>query len=167
MKWLGLLLCAIPLLVGACSTQATVTPPPTYSSRATPELTPSAAKLGAPGCQPQSPIQTSRLGLEVQGTANGAELWALLILTNPLPIRAQHTLNIEWRMTGTGNFHVIAQGPRGLQAPPVSGPAPHLGSNWERPGDEWGSTFNFPVAGCWDLHATRGIAFGDVWLAVK
>jgi len=69
-------------------------------------------------------------------------------------------------MTGTGDFSIVASGPSDMKVSPSQGPAEHLGSNWNRPGDEWGTVFTFPSAGCWDLHATRGSASGDVWLKV-
>ncbi|HKF38789.1 MAG TPA: hypothetical protein VKB35_17980 [Ktedonobacteraceae bacterium] len=76
-------------------------------------------------------------------------------------------MKIVWRMTGSGSFTVVALGPQGMNVPPSQGPIAHLGSNWNRPGDEWGTVFYFPVAGCWDLHATRGTSSGDVWLVVQ
>jgi hypothetical protein len=69
-------------------------------------------------------------------------------------------------MTGSGGFDVVALGLHGMKVPPSQGPTEHLGSNWDRPGDEWGTVFTFPVAGCWDLHATRDNAFGNVWLKI-
>ena len=39
--------------------------------------------------------------------------------------------------------------------------------NWERAGEEWGSTFTFSQTGCWQLHAERGADAGDVWLLVR
>jgi hypothetical protein len=75
-------------------------------------------------------------------------------------------VKIVWRITGSGFFDIVALGPHGMKVPPSQGPTRHLGSNWNRPGDEWGTVFTFPVAGCWDLHVTRDNAFGDVWLKI-
>jgi hypothetical protein len=75
-------------------------------------------------------------------------------------------VKIVWRMTGSGDFTIVALGPSGMKVPPSQGPNAHLGSDWNRPGDEWGTVFTFPLAGCWDLHATRGNAIGDVWLKI-
>ena len=82
------------------------------------------------------------------------------------PPLANSEVKIVWRMTGSGTFNIVAISPSGMKVPPSQGPSEHLGSNWNRPGDEWGTVFIFPVAGCWDLHATRDNAFGDVWLKV-
>jgi len=106
------------------------------------------------------------VGPEVQGTGVNAELWAFLMSTSGIPPQAKTDVKIVWRMTGDGNFNILALGPHGVKVLPTKGPTAHAGSNWDRPGDEWGSVFNVPVAGCWDLHATRGNAFGDVWLKV-
>ena len=95
------------------------------------------------------------------------QLWGLLMPTSPLPLHAQEDIKIVWRMTGSGGFQLIALGPQGQQLRPKEGPAAHLGSNWnDHPGDEWGTVFNFPVPGCWDIRATRDDASGDALLII-
>ena len=121
---------------------------------------------GLKRCQPASPIDNSPVGPEVQGTATNAELWALIQSTSGIPPVAKTEVKIVWRMTGYYQFSIVALGPAGMQVSPSQGPDPHGGSNWNRPGDEWGTVFTFPVAGCWDLHATRGNAAGDVWIKI-
>ena len=122
---------------------------------------------GLKSCQPASPIDNSPVGPEVQGTGTNAELWALLQSTSGIPPVAKTPVKIVWRMTDSFGFTIVALGPAGLRVPPSEGPTGHLGSNWNRPGEEWGTVFTFPVAGCWDLHATtNGSASGDVWLKV-
>ena len=81
-----------------------------------------------------------------------------------LPILAKHDVKIIWAMAGTGPFYVFGLGPHGIRLLPLEGPLVHLTANGT--GYEWGTLFNFPVAGCWDLHATRDQAFGDLWLDV-
>lgn len=73
---------------------------------------------------------------------------------------------IVWRMTGSGDFQIIAHGPAGQVLQPTDF-TPHLGSSWQRPGDEWGSAFTFPASGCWDVHATRDNLVGDVWFVIE
>jgi hypothetical protein len=34
-------------------------------------------------------------------------------------------------------------------------------------GREYGTGFNFPVAGCWDVHVTQGAMKGDVYVVVE
>lgn len=158
------------MLLAACSAGAstpptvqkpTQVPSPTITGLVTGPVTP-----GLKGCQPASPIDNSSVGPEAHGTATNAQLWALLMSTTGVPPQANLEVKIVWKMTGSGDFNIIALGPGGMKAQPSQGPTIHGGSNWDRPGDEWGSVFTFPVAGCWDLHATRDNAFGDVWLKV-
>jgi hypothetical protein len=87
--------------------------------------------------------------------------------TNPLPLHAKQEVKIVWRMTGSGQAHLKAYNPNGKSVEPVWGPEAHSGSNWNHPGDEWGSGFMFPTSGCWDIHVERTNAAGDVWLDVK
>ena len=157
-------------LLTACSTSSPTTSPPA-AHNPTPVRSPTITGPTAPGlknCQPTSPIDYSfSLSIpEVQGTATNAELWGLIMSTSGVPPLANTEVKIVWRMTGSGDFTIVALGPHGRKVPPSQGPTAHLGSNWNRPGDEWGTVFTFPVAGCWDLHATRDIAFGDVYLKV-
>jgi len=107
----------------------------------------------------------SKIGLnEVQGVAPHGSLWALLFYAPPA---ATHTTEkIVIRMTGSGPLHIEADGPRGGTVHPYFGPEPHTGSNWIRPGDEWGTGWRFPGPGCWRLHASRRHAIGDIWLRV-
>jgi hypothetical protein len=158
-------------LTGCINTSPTSSSPatkgPTQTHISQPTMTP-VVSLGAAGCKPPSPIQPAAgIGIpEVQGTATtGTELWALLF--NPVPIPAREDVKIVWKMTGSGDFHLVVQGPHGIRIRPLFGPEVHGGSNWQRPGAEWGTGYNFPVTGCWDFHATRDSGSGDVWLLVE
>jgi len=128
-----------------------------------PAATPSPAPTETPArsatpavCQP-SPLQTSKNQFpEVQGTLlNGeGELWALLFFDKA---HAGEQLKIVWRMRGTGGpFTVSASQDNGSPVSPTWGPELHGGSTWERPGDEWGTGFVLPTAGCWRLTASLG-----------
>jgi hypothetical protein len=125
---------------------------------------------GGTGCAPPSPANaTSR---EARGTSATAELWALIqegtfaepdsaVLSNA----TGRNIKIVWRMTGSGDptFTLIA--PDGS-----SSVVPHSelhASNWQRPGDEWGSIFFFPQPGCWQIHVERGTASADLWIALR
>ena len=115
----------------------------------------------------QTPLHPSSLSIpEIQGVANHSELWALIESTTGVPPRAKSLVKIVWHMTGTGMLSLLALDAQGHQMLPDQGPAIHGGSNWNHPGDEWGSVFTFPTAGCWDLHATRDGASGDIWLTI-
>src|SRR5260370_7882 len=90
-------------------------------------------------------------------SATSAWIWA------GVRVHSGQEVKVVWRMTGAGELQLGAVGPAGRRISPDWIQA-HEGSNWQRPGQEWGSGFTFPVAGCWDLHATRGASSGDVWL---
>jgi hypothetical protein len=123
--------------------------------------------LGAPGCQPASPVSNSRWGVpEVEGTGHGASLWGLLMFPHAMPARVGDQEKIVWRMTGSGLLRLAVIGPGGLRERLAWGPAEHEGSNWDKPGQEWGAGYVFTRPGCWDLHAARDHATADVWLWV-
>ncbi len=136
------------------------TPTSLPTSTPTPQITYS--------CQLQrTPARTSSLSIpEIQGVANHSELWALIQSTTGVPPKAKSSVKIVWRMTGKGTFSLVALNSQGKHLLPDQGPEAHGGSNWNHPGDEWGSVFTFTTAGCWDLHASRDGASGDVWLNV-
>jgi hypothetical protein len=167
-SWRSLCLFLLLTLMTACSTSL---PSPVRPAAHKPTPAPSPTitgprALGLKHCQPASPIDNSSVGPEVQGTGANAEFWGLLLSASGVPPLANFQVKIVWRMTGSGTFTIVAISPSGMKVPPSQGPSEHLGSNWNRPGDEWGTVFFFPVAGCWDLHATRDNAFGDVWLKI-
>jgi hypothetical protein len=99
----------------------------------------------------------------VEGKAPGGQLWALIF--NGWPMHTGKQNKIVWRITGSGNFGLISYGPNGRVVHPTD-VIYHDSSSWNRPGDEWGSLFTFPTAGCWDIHATRDKLVGDVWVIV-
>jgi hypothetical protein len=147
MKQCAPILITLLLLMLGCSTQASS--PPGRSASSSP----------GPRCPQRLP------GSEIRGqTAGEVELWALLFSDYPLP-RAEE-VKIVWRMTGGGDLMLEAAGPNGQQLLPIWGPEAHTGSNWNRPGAEWGSGFNFPQSGCWTIRATRGGNTASVGLLV-
>jgi hypothetical protein len=117
---------------------------------------------------PVTPQSLSSVGApetHADSIGNG-DVWALL-LSGAQIVVGQDT-NIVWRATGAGTLDVTARGPGNTSLWPTFAPNPHSGSNWERPGDEWGTIFNFPMAGCWQLQVTRGIDLhASVWLTVR
>ncbi len=156
------------VLLAACSTNSPSSKPQTLRTPTStlPATITGPTNPGLKNCQPASPIDNSSVGPEAHGTGANAEFWALLMSTSGIPPAAKTDVKIVWRMTGEGDFNIVAIGPHGTKVSPTEGPTAHQGSNWNRPGDEWGTVFNFPADGCWDLHAIRDNAFGDVWLKV-
>jgi hypothetical protein len=102
---------------------------------------------------------------EVQGTMKSeGEMWALLFFDEA---QAKKEAKIVWRITGTGTqLDVQARHEDGTIIQPIWGPEYHGDSTWERPGEEWGTGFNFPKPGCWTLTATRGTTLGEIRLNV-
>lgn len=88
---------------------------------------------------------------EVRGDSASGSLWALFYHR-----RSGESLKTIWRMTGTGDFAVEATGPDGQKIGPDRAPVPHAGSNWNRPGDEWGVFWTIPRPGRWTFEAKRG-----------
>jgi hypothetical protein len=136
--------------------------------------------LGAPGCAPSSPRNTDTTTpfarSELFGTAVGAQLWVLAgsagtSLSDASLAVLQGVIGKEekiiFRMTSGVPKTFFAVAPNGSRVPPIWGPDPHLGSNWNRPGAEWGAGFVFTQPGCWQIHAASPPAVGDVWLSVS
>jgi hypothetical protein len=127
--------------------------------------------LGGPGCAPASP--TNLTTHEARGAATSGDLWALLdggTLAEPRQAVLEDVIGkqtkIVWRMLGKGEAAfttVEPDGTRGFAKDVVR----HGGSNWNRPGDEWGSIFVFNQPGCWQIHAERADNSGDLWLLVR
>ncbi|MEU8262478.1 hypothetical protein AB0C02_17830 [Micromonospora sp. NPDC048999] len=105
---------------------------------------------------------------DLEGTGDGAELWALPFAKEQEPVLvAGKELKVVWRMTGSGDFAISATGPDGKAVKPVwVEPHGNGGSNWNRPGDEWGTGWVFPTAGCWTINATRTSGTGSLVLRV-
>jgi hypothetical protein len=123
------------------------------------------AVQGAAGCDSASPITTTpSLGPEVQGSGDNATLYGLIMAQTPMPVHADEDVKIVWRMTGSGPLQLSTVSPEGTAVALQWGPEAHGGSNYDRPGDEWGAGYLFPTAGCWRLHAQRTTGSADVWL---
>jgi hypothetical protein len=110
--------------------------------------------------------QRSETGFrELRGVPpDDGELWALIF--GNYPARQDREIKIAWRMTGDGPLTLHATGPRGRRVAPLWGPEEHAGSNWDRPGDEWGSGWRFPQPGCWTVHLVRGSDQGTAGIRV-
>lgn len=73
---------------------------------------------------------------------------------------------IVWRSTGEGAFSVNADGPGGAVIEPFFQER-HGGSNWARPGDEWGTLWEFPEAGCWRFSVQRGNETAEISIEIR
>ncbi|MFF5070879.1 hypothetical protein ACFY2R_06630 [Micromonospora olivasterospora] len=89
---------------------------------------------------------------EVAGTPG--VFWALLFIDGA-ELRAGRLTKIAFRITGHGDLTLAAEGPDGARVEPADVTGHTGGSTWQRPGDEWGSQWTFPTAGCWTVRAER------------
>lgn len=81
-------------------------------------------------------------------------------------MRKGDEVKIVWRMTGEGDLAVRVVDPAGEERALTFGPELHPGSNYDRPGDEWGTGFLFDRTGCWYIALTRPLGRGEVWIEV-
>lgn len=144
------------------------TPSPSPSMEPEVALPASLGDPGRPGCDPPSPMAPHPPPqdwlIEAQGSSETEELWALLFA----PLEVGQPIKIVWRMTGEGEFSVVAtHHEKGVQVEDPEGPSAHLGSDWKRPGREWGTFFTFPDEGCWEFTARRGDSVGYLWAVVS
>ena len=102
---------------------------------------------------------------EFIGKSNSSQTLYGLLFTK-YPISAGREVKIVWRTTGSGHVRFTATGPRGQHIAPAWTTL-HYGSNWDRPGEEWGTGFRFPVRGCWTVRVTRGTSAATASLLVK
>jgi hypothetical protein len=93
---------------------------------------------------------------EVRASSDAMETWALMY--RPSPWRTGEQVKVVWKSTGTGEVRIFAVSPGGREVLPVTGPTPHSGSNWDRPGDEWGTFFELDEPGAWTSRLERGQA---------
>jgi hypothetical protein len=123
--------------------------------------------LGTAGCKPAAAVHgwQGAAGFPEVGVASSrGSFWALFF--TPVPPPSGQDIKVVWRMTGTGAFTFRASDVDGRMAALIWGPEAHGGSNWNHRGDEVGTGFNFPHAGCWDIHVARSNVAGDLWVEV-
>ena len=103
---------------------------------------------------------------EVHGTGRDIQMWGLIMTGTPGPVRVHEDVKIVWRITGGGGLRLTVRDPEGRPRRLRWGPDLHTGSDYTRPGDEWGAGYRFAEPGCWTLRARRGAASASVWLKV-
>jgi len=85
----------------------------------------------------RSPITTGPIA-ELEGSAGDVQLHGLVMAA---PITVGKLVKIVWRMTGSGPLTATATDPDGQPLALEFGPTRHLSSNYNRPGDEWGTGY--------------------------
>jgi hypothetical protein len=125
------------------------------------------ASLGSSGCTPAAAFrgwQGADSFPEVGVDSARGSLWALFF--TPVPPPTGTDVKVVWRMTGSGPFTFTVSDAGGKTVALAWGPTAHGSSNWDHPGDEVGTGFNFTHAGCWHIHVARSDVAGDLWLEV-
>jgi hypothetical protein len=162
-KQMWLLGPAIALVLAACdATPRTPSESPSLNPGQQP-ASESSVPITTSTCPPTDQLTGPAAKAEQQAVGDGATLWALFFAT--LPIAAGTEVKVVWRMTGNGEFSMSATGPDGTVVKPVWGPERHVSSDWQRPGEEWGTGWVFPTPGCWTLNAMR--TTGSGYLTVR
>jgi hypothetical protein len=128
------------------------------------QVNPAAALQGACGSKSDISMDAA-LGPIVAGRAHGITA-AVNIQNAHVPPLAGDQVKFVWRITGTGTPTFVLTGPKGSRATRDFGPEPHGGSNWNAPGDEWGTGFQFSAAGCWQITVSRTGGSAQLWVGV-
>jgi len=147
-------------LLTAC-TSATEVPTTAPATETSTNVPPTSTPVS---CQPSKILDTQVAFGEIQGDmqSNGT-LWALLFFK---AVYVDAEAKIVWRITGEGGeFEAQAQSEDGTIIQPIWKQY-HESSTWERPGQEWGTGFNFPASGCWRITITYGETTGTISLDV-
>jgi hypothetical protein len=140
------------------------------SSRLKPRPTASASGSSfKPSCTHPSPFDAAPGigGPEVVGSGTGARLWGLIMAPRVPPVASDAIVKIVWRMTGDGPLVHTGYTFHGKRIPLAWGPDFHGGSNYARPGIEWGVGYHFTTPGCYRLTARRAHGSAVVWLQIK
>ena len=115
------------------------------------------AATPAPACNPSSTTIDATSGYpEIETAASKGTLWGLLFVQDGA-FHAGAKSRILWKMTdGRGDIKLMAIHEDGTQIRPVWGPISRMWrSDWKHPGQEWGTEFIFPKAGCWRIPISR------------
>jgi hypothetical protein len=121
----------------------------------------------AASCADPSPIAVGNQGPEITGRGRGAQLHGLIMVARYPLAAGRQTVKIVWRMTGSGPLQLAVYDANGRRQRLAWGPEEHGGSNYRRPGDEWGSGYRFKHPGCYRLTARRAHGSAEVYLRVR
>ena len=100
-------------------------------------------------------------------TASGGTAWAWFM--SDYPPRQGAEDKTVWRLDGatvtrSPTFELL--GPEGATGRLDWGPEIHAGSNWNRPGVEFGTGLMFTSPGCWDVRVSFGQLRADAFVIV-
>lgn len=154
---------AVAVALAGCTDSEPATRPATKTTPSPSPSPTSLGPLGAAGCKPESPVSPT---MEIQGTPAepGTSLYGLAFLRVDEGFAVGVDIKVVWRMTGEGDLTVRLIDPDGRPKALSWGPEPHGGSNFHRPGDEWGTGFKLDQRGCWEIQFSRDTSQASVWI---
>ena len=100
----------------------------------------------------------------IAGEAVNGEFWVL-----PPPkemLQVGREFKLVFRLTGEGPVEAFTVAPDGRRVEPTAPLSPHVNSNFNRPGQEWGAFFRVDEPGCWELVVHRGRTSGVLPLPI-
>jgi len=131
---------------------------------------PSSANGESPGASspvdsatPKAPCsETTRVRPDgaMRGQTENGQVWAL----GGAP-KVGEEFKLVLRVTGAGELSVLGVSPDGSRRAPTS-VVEHISSNFNRPGDEWGTFWKFDRVGCWRIIVQRGNLNSNITLTV-
>jgi len=122
-----------------------------------------ASPIPTPVCIPsKTTIDPTSGNPEIQAAATKGFLWAMLFVHDG-DFQAGTRVRIVWKMTdGRGDIKLTAIHADATQTRPVWGPISRdIRTKWNHTGQEWGTEYIFPKAGCWRILASRWLLATD------
>lgn len=145
----------VALAVVGCGAQ----PSTTESDRPTHERT---------GCSsPTQAIKDGPFGHGIEGSSEDGLTLFGQIQADDLLVASEKVKKVVWRIGGSGELLVKLLGPTGGESSLTWGPEHYSSSNYERPGDEYGTGLILDQPGCWQIEFKRGAETASVWLLVS
>lgn len=157
----GPLLLASALLLAGCSgsdgeqiAPAEVSPDREVSSGSTPDISPPTQR-GRSSC-----LESARVPPDSALAANsyGGQVWGL----GGRPTAGEQ-FKLVVRVGGAGELGATAVAPSGERFA-AEQTLFHPASEWDRPGEEWGTVFSIPAPGCWRFRVSRDGVVGEFTL---
>lgn len=124
------------------------------------------ASVSAGCAAPTQVTADGPFGPEIEGSSEDGLTLFGLIQASEFLIASDAVKKVVWRVSGSGEPTVKLVGPDGEVSGPSWGPEYHPSSNYDRPGNEYGSGLILDKPGCWHIEVTRNSETASVWLLV-
>ena len=148
--------CLVQTWVGVCAVAVVACTPSETDDDATATATSPADKECSLG-----PVEEDG---GVAGEAVNGEFWVLAPGEEMLTVGRD--IKVVFRLTGSGPAAAFIVSPDGERVELTGRLQPHTGSNFDRPGEEWGAFFEPDEPGCWELIVERGDTTGVLPLPI-